>query len=100
MRRTLGSGDSNEERLHFRALAFWERIVPSSASYAALLSVFASVGKWDGMLGLLERMDKEMVNAQVLGTAYNCMRRDRKMEIEQWARTNRPNVWKFLESIR
>jgi pentatricopeptide repeat protein len=75
-------------------------IEPSSSSYAALLSVFASVGKWDGIVGLLERMDKEKVNAQVLGTAYNCMRRDRKSEIEQWARANRPEVWDFLESIR
>lgn len=88
-----------------RAREIWtfmedNQIVPSSASYAALLSVFASVGKWDGMLGLLERMDKEKVNAQVLGTAYNCMRRDRKMEVEQWARTNRPEVWDFLENIR
>jgi pentatricopeptide repeat protein len=41
----------------------------TSASYAALLSVFASVGKWDAMLGLLERMDRDKVNALVLGTA-------------------------------
>jgi len=88
-----------------RARKIWtfmedNHIEPSSSSYAALLSVFASVGKWDGIVGLLERMDKEKVNAQVLGTAYNCMRRDRKSEIEQWARANRPEVWDFLESIR
>jgi hypothetical protein len=88
-----------------RARKIWtfmedNQIEPSSSSYAALLSVFATVGKWDGMLGLLERMDKEKVNAQVLGTAYNCMRRDRKAEIEKWARENRPEVWDFLESIR
>lgn len=87
-----------------RAREIWtfmedNHIEPSSSSYAALLSVFASVGKWDGMLGLLARMDKKKVDAQVLGTAYNCMRRDRKGEIEQWARENRPEVWDFLESI-
>jgi pentatricopeptide repeat protein len=76
------------------------QIEPTSSSYAALLSVFASVGKWDGMLGLLERMDREKVNARVLGVAYNCMKRDRKEEVEYWARENRPEVWTYLESIQ
>ena len=75
------------------------QIEPTSSSYAALLSVFASVGKWDGMMGLLERMDREKVNARVLGVAYNCMKRDRKEEVEFWARENRPEVWTYLESI-
>jgi pentatricopeptide repeat protein len=88
-----------------RAREIWtfmedNHIEPASSSYAALLSVFASVGKWDGMLGLLERMDRGKVNAMVLGTAYNCMRRDRKTEVEQWARANKPDVWTYLESIK
>ena len=74
-------------------------IRPTSSSYAALLSVFASVGKWDGMIGLLERMDREQVNAMVLGTAYNEMRRDRKPEVESWARANRPETWQYLENL-
>jgi hypothetical protein len=65
-----------------------------------LLAVFASVGKWDAMIGLLERMDRDKVNARVLGTAYNCMRRDRKYEVEQWARSNKPDVWKYLERLQ
>ena len=88
-----------------RAREIWtymedNNIEPTSASYAALLNVFASVGKWDGMIGLLARMDKDKVNAQVLGTAYNSMRRDRKDEVEQWARENKPDVWEYLESIK
>ena len=75
-------------------------IDPSPSSYAALLSVFASVGKWDGMMGLLERMERNKVDAMVLGTAYNNMRRDRKEEVERWARVNRPGVWDYLESIK
>jgi pentatricopeptide repeat protein len=75
-------------------------IDPSPSSYAALLSVFASVGKWDGMMGLLERMERNKVDAMVLGTAYNNMRRDRKEEVERWARVNRPGVWEYLESIK
>jgi pentatricopeptide repeat protein len=76
------------------------QIEPVPSSYAALLAVFASVGKWDAMVGLLERMDRQKVDARVLGTAYNCMRRDRKEEVEHWARANKPDVWKFLESVR
>jgi pentatricopeptide repeat protein len=72
-------------------------IPPTSSSYAALLSVFASVGKWDGMIGLLERMDRDKVNAMVLGTAYNEMRRDRKVEVEYWARANKQDLWHNLE---
>lgn len=72
---------------------------PPSSSYAALLSVFASVGKWDGMMGLLERMERHKVDAMVLGTVYNNMRRDRKEEVERWARMNRPEVWGYLEGI-
>jgi len=75
-------------------------IDPSPSSYAALLSVFASVGKWDGMMGLLERMERDKVDAMVLGTAYNDMRRDRKEEVERWARMNRPEVWEYLEGIK
>jgi len=73
---------------------------PVSSSYAALLAVFASVGKWDSMMGLLEQMDKEKVNAKVLGTAYNCMRRDRKADVELWARANRLEVWEYLEHLK
>lgn len=73
---------------------------PLSSSYAALLAVFASVGKWDGMMGLLERMDRNKVSATVLGTAYNCMRRDRKVEVEAWARANKPDVWEYLEQLK
>jgi pentatricopeptide repeat protein len=76
------------------------KIEPASSSYAALLAVFASVGKWDGMLGLLERMDRQKVDARVLGTAYNCMRRDRKEEVELWAKENKPDVWNYLENVR
>ena len=72
---------------------------PPSSSYAALLTVFASVGKWDGMMGLLESMERVKVDAMVLGTAYNNMRRDRKEEVERWARTNRPEVWEYLDGI-
>ena len=75
-------------------------IDPSPSSYVALLSVFARVGKWDGMMGLLERMERNKVDAMVLGTAYNSMRRDRKEEVERWARVNRPGVWEYLESIK
>jgi PPR repeat len=71
----------------------------TSASYAALLSVFASVGKWDAMMGLLERMDVENVDALVLGTAYNAMRRDRKPDIELWAKQHKPDIWEFLENV-
>ena len=74
-------------------------IDPPASSYAALLSVFASVGKWDGIMGLLERMERHKVDAMVLGTAYNSMRRDRKREVERWARMNRPDVWEYLEGI-
>ena len=74
-------------------------IHPTSSSYAALLSVFASVGKWDGILGLLERMDRRQVDAMVLGTAFNAMRRDRKPEVEAWAKANRPEVWRYLKSV-
>jgi hypothetical protein len=79
--------------------AFMEknRIEPVPSSYAALLSVFASFGKWDGMMGLLERMEKDKVNAEVLGTAYNKMKRDRKGEVELWARANKPNEWEYLQ---
>jgi pentatricopeptide repeat protein len=76
------------------------KIEPASSSYAALLAVFASVGKWDGMLGLLERMDRQKVDARVLGTAFNCMRRDRKEEVELWAKENKPDVWNYLENVR
>jgi pentatricopeptide repeat protein len=76
------------------------QIEPVPSSYAALLAVFASVGKWDAMVGLLERMDRQKVDARVLGTAYNCMRRDRKEEVEHWAKVNKPDVWKFLENVR
>ena len=52
------------------------------------------------MMGLLERMERNKVDAMVLGTAYNNMRRDRKEEVERWARVNRPGVWEYLESIK
>lgn len=88
-----------------RAREIWSfmednHIEPVSSSFASLLAVFASVGKWDAMIGLLERMDRDKVNARVLGTAYNCMRRDRKYEVEQWARSNKPDVWKYLERLQ
>lgn len=87
-----------------RAREIWtfmedNEIHPTSSSYAALLSVFASVGKWDGILGLLERMDRRQVDAMVLGTAFNAMRRDRKPEVEAWAKANRPEVWRYLENL-
>jgi hypothetical protein len=87
-----------------RAREIWSfmednHIEPVSSSYASLLAVFASVGKWDAMIGLLERIDRDHVNARVLGTAYNCMRRDRKFEVEQWARSNKPDVWRYLEQL-
>lgn len=75
-------------------------IEPLASSYASLLSVFASVGKWDGMMGLLERMDRDKVDARVLGTAYNSMRRDRKGEVELWAKTNKPEVWEYLQQLK
>jgi pentatricopeptide repeat protein len=87
-----------------RAREIWtfmedNHIEPVASSYAALLSVFASVGKWDGMMGLLERMDRNKVDARVLGTAYNRMRRDRKEEVELWAKTNKPAVWEYLRQL-
>jgi pentatricopeptide repeat protein len=87
-----------------RAREIWtymedNHIEPVASSYAALLSVFASVGKWDGMMGVLERMDREKVDARVLGTAYNNMRRDRKEEVELWAKTNKPAVWEYLRQL-
>ena len=88
-----------------RAREIWtfmedNHIGPVASSYAALLSVFASVGKWDGMMGLLERMDRDKVDARVLGTAYNSMRRDRKEEVELWAKTNKPEVWEYLQQLK
>lgn len=74
-------------------------IEPVSSSYAALLSVFASIGKWDGMMGLLERMERHKVNAEVLLTAHNKMSRDRKGEVELWARTNKPDEWEHLQGL-
>jgi len=87
-----------------RAREIWSfmedhNIEPVSASYASLLAVFGSVGKWDAMIGLLERMDQDKVNARVLGTAFNCMRRDRKYEVELWARSNKPEVWRYLQQL-
>jgi len=35
-------------------------------------------------MGLLERMERNKVDAMVLGTAYNNMRTDRKEEVERW----------------
>jgi len=87
-----------------RAREIWSfmednNIKPGSSSYASLLAVFASVGKWDAMIGLLERMDRDKVNARVLGTAFNCMRRDRKYEVELWARSKKPDVWRYLQQL-
>ena len=75
------------------------QIEPIPSSYAALLSVFAKVGKWDGIMGLLEAMDREKADAMVIGTAYNGMRRVQKKEVETWARKNRPDVWEYLQQL-
>jgi PPR repeat len=87
-----------------RAREIWtfmehNKMRPTSSSYAALLEVFASVGKWDGIIGLLERMNRDQVDALVLGTAYNAMMRDRKAEVESWGKANKPGVWRYLETL-
>jgi len=88
-----------------RARQIWSyleknKIEPSPNAFAALLAVFARVGKWDGMMGLLERMDRDKVNAKVLGIAYNYMRKDRRDEVELWAKLNKPDVWEYLEQLK
>jgi len=45
-------------------------------------------------------MDRDKVNAKVLGIAYNYMRKDRRDEVELWAKLNKPDVWEYLEQLK